>query len=244
MNSGNPVLSERAFGNPVSLVTEMTIEGTINKTILLLALVLITAGWTWHEFYSAKNPEAIFLHLLIGTVVGFVVGLVIIFKMEWAPVLAPLYALLEGLAIGGISAIFEIEFPGIVIQAVALTFGTLFCLLFAYSSGFIKVTKTFWLGVVAATGAICLFYIIEIVLLVFFGIEVPFIHESGVGGIIFSIIVVCVAALNLVLDFDLIRRGAESGAPKYMELYGAFALIVTLLWLYLEILELLGKTRS
>jgi len=243
MRTGNPALLGRFKDNQISLIDEMTIGGTVNKTIILLILVLITSAWTWHLSYSTRNIDAVLPYLLIGSIGGFVIALVVIFKQEWSPVLAPVYALLEGLAIGSISAIFEKEFPGIVIQAVALTFGTLFCLLFAYKTGLIKVTKTFTLGVVAAMGAILLIYLIDIGLL-FFGMRLPFIHESGWVGIGFSLFVVTIAALSLVLDFELIRRGAENGAPKYMEWYSAFALIVTLLWLYLEMLELLAKARS
>jgi uncharacterized YccA/Bax inhibitor family protein len=244
MRTGNPALLGRFKDNQISLIDEMTIGGTVNKTIILLILVLITSAWTWHLFYSTgKNIEVVIPYLLIGCIGGLVIGFVVIFKPEWSPVLAPIYALLEGLAIGSISAIFETEFPGIVMQAVALTFGTLFCLLLAYKSGLIKVTKNFMLGVVAAMGAILLIYLIDIGLL-FFGMRMPFIHESGWVGIGFSLFVVTIAALTLVLDFELIRRGAENGAPKYMEWYSAFALMVTLLWLYLEMLELLAKARS
>ncbi len=150
---------------------------------------------------------------------------------------------MEGLAIGSISAIFEKEFPGIVIQTVALTFGTLFCLLLAYKSGFIKVTKKFTFVVLLAMGAILLTYLIDIGLL-FFGMRIDLIHESGWAGIGFSLFVVTIAAFSLLLDFELIRKGAENGAPKYMEWYSAFGLIVSLLWLYLEMLQLLAKTHS
>jgi uncharacterized YccA/Bax inhibitor family protein len=155
-------------------------------------------------------------------------------------VTAPVYALLEGLALGGISAAFDLRYPGIGIQAVSLTFGTLLVLLLAYSSGLIKVTQKFRLGVVAATGGIALFYVMQM-LLGFFGVRFAAINGSGVIGIGFSLIVVAVAALNLVLDFDFIESGVQSGAPKYMEWYGAFGIMVTLVWLYLEILRLLAK---
>ena len=243
MRTGNPALSGRFKDNQISLIDEMTIGGTVNKTIILLILVLITSAWTWHLFYSTGNIETIIPHIWIGCIGGLVIGFFVIFKPEWSPILAPVYALLEGLAIGSISALFETEFPGIVIQAVALTFGTLFCLLLAYKTGLIKVTKFFTLVIVAAMGAILLIYLIDIGLL-FFGMRMPFIHESGWVGIGFSLIVVTIAALSLVLDFELIRRGAENGAPEYMEWYSAFALMVTLLWLYLEMLELLAKARS
>jgi uncharacterized YccA/Bax inhibitor family protein len=172
-----------------------------------------------------------------------VVALVTIFKKEWAGITAPLYALLEGLAIGGISAVFEAQFPGIVIQAVALTFGTCLALLLAYKSRLIRATENFKLGVVAATGGIALFYLITFILS-FFGVRVSIFYSSGWMGIGFSLFVCVIAALNLVLDFDFIEQGAAQGAPKYMEWYGAFGLMVTLIWLYLEILRLLAKLRS
>jgi uncharacterized YccA/Bax inhibitor family protein len=209
----------------------------------MLVLVLIPAVWVWNTFFTSGNPQAIMPWLYGGVIGGFIVALVTIFKKQWSPVTAPLYSVLEGLAIGGISAFFEAQFPGIVIQAVALTFGTLLCLLLVYKSGIIKVTENFKMGVVAATGGIALIYVSTIVL-GFFGIHMPYIHESGTIGIIFSLVVVIIAALNLVLDFDFIEKGAAAGAPKFMEWYAAFGLMVTLIWLYLEILRLLAKTRS
>jgi uncharacterized YccA/Bax inhibitor family protein len=168
--------------------------------------------------------------------------MVTIFKKEWSPVTAPIYALLEGLALGGISAAFDLRYPGIGIQAVSLTFGTLFALLLVYSSGIIKVTQKFRIGVVAATGGIALFYLLEWAMS-FFGFRFVAINGSGIIGIGFSLLVVGIAALNLVLNFDFIERGVQCGAPKYMEWYGAFGIMVTLVWLYLEILNLLAKMR-
>ncbi len=164
-------------------------------------------------------------------------------KPTWAPITAPLYALIEGFFLGSISAVYEARFNGIVFQAVLLTFGTLFALLFAYRSGMIKATENFKLGVVAATGGIALVYLATIVLGLF-GVRIPFIHDSGLIGIGFSLFVVVVAALNLVLDFDFIESGVEHGAPKHMEWYGAFGLMVTLVWLYIEFLRLLSKLQS
>jgi uncharacterized YccA/Bax inhibitor family protein len=181
--------------------------------------------------------------MLGGLIGGFVMVLITVFKKEWSMVTTPIYALLEGLFLGGISAIFEAQYPGIVIQAIALTFGTMFCLLVAYTSRLIKVTQNFRLGIAAATGGIFLIYLVSFGLS-FFGINIPYIHESGLVGIGFSLFVVVIAALNLVLDFDFIENGAERGAPKYMEWYGAFGLMVTLVWLYIEILRLLSKLRS
>lgn len=242
MRSGNPALTEKTFRGTARAGEAMTLGGTVNRTSIMLALVLITAGWTWNRFYPAQDPAAIMPFMWGGIIGGLVVALVTIFKKPWAPVTAPIYALLEGFALGGISAVFEAQFPGIVIQAVGLTFGTLAALLLAYRSGLIRVTDKFRAGVVAATGGIFLVYLVDIVLR-FFGIGIPFIHESGALGIGFSIFVVIIAALNLVLDFDFIEAGVKQGAPKYMEWYAAFGLMVTLIWLYLEILRLLAKTR-
>jgi uncharacterized YccA/Bax inhibitor family protein len=169
--------------------------------------------------------------------------MVTIFKKEWSAITAPLYALAEGLFLGAISAFMETRYPGIGIEAVSLTFGTLFVMLIAYQSGLIKVTQKLRLGIVAATGGICVFYLMQM-LLGFLGIRFASINGSGILGIVFSFIVVAVAALNLVLDFDFIEQGVQAGAPKYMEWYGAFGIMVTLVWLYIEILRLLSKMRS
>jgi uncharacterized YccA/Bax inhibitor family protein len=197
--------------------------------------------WTWNIFF--ENPSAIMPWLMGGLIGGLIVAMITIFKAEWSPITSPIYAILEGLAIGGISAMAEARFPGIVLQAVGLTFGTMFCLLFAYTSGIIRATENFKLGVVAATGGIFVVYLFTWIL-GFFGVQIPFIHGSGLVGIGFSLFVVIIAALNLVLDFDFIESGVRGGAPKYMEWYGAFGLMVTLIWLYIEILRLLTKIQS
>lgn len=246
MRTANPALNDATFkGLPCSAdrSNAMTIQGTVNKTAVLLLVLLITATWTWDKFFATGNPASVGTWILVGAIGGFIVAMVTVFKKTWAPMTAPVYAALEGLFLGGISSIFEARFPGIVIQAVGLTFGTLFALLFAYKSGLIKATENFKLGVVAATGGIALVYFVTIIL-GFFGVQIPMIHGSGVIGIGFSLFVVVIAALNLVLDFDFIENGAEAGAPKYMEWYGAFGLLVTLVWLYIEILRLLSKLRG
>jgi uncharacterized YccA/Bax inhibitor family protein len=204
---------------------------------------MATAAWTWHLFLQSRDMATVAPLMMVGLFGGFIFAMITSFKKEWSPVTAPIYALLEGLALGGISAIFDLRYPGIGIQAVSLTFGTLFVLLLAYRSGLIQVTQKFRMGIVAATGGIMLFYLLEMVL-GFFGIQFASINGSGIVGIGFSLIVVAVAALNLVLDFDFIERGVQYGAPKYMEWYGAFGIMVTLVWLYLEILRLLSKLRS
>jgi uncharacterized YccA/Bax inhibitor family protein len=242
MQSGNPVLNTKTF-ETVPVGERMTIGGTINKTAMLLALVMITAIYTWGQFTATKDPATIMPLLWTGVIGGLIFCLITSFKSEWAPITAPIYALLEGLVIGGLSAFFEMAYPGIVVQAAGLTFGTLFVMLMAYKSGLIQATEKFKLGVIAATGGIALLYLVSLVMSMF-GKPIGFIHEGGTFGILFSGFVVVIAALNLVLDFDFIRQGSEQGAPKYMEWYGAFALIVTLVWLYLEILRLLAKLRK
>lgn len=245
MRTANPALNAKTFTGfaRVTDTRTMSIQGTVNKTALLLLLVLFSSSWTWNLYFSTGDPAVVIPWVFGGLIAGFIVALVTVFKKQWALLTAPMYALLEGLALGGISAIFEARFPGIVIQAVGLTFGTLFCLLMAYKSGMIKVTENFKLGVVSATGAIALFYVVSF-LLSMFGISIPFIHGSGIIGIGFSLFVVAIAALNLVLDFDFIENGTARGVPQYMEWYAAFGLIVTLIWLYIEILRLLSKLRS
>ena len=245
MRSGNPALSATTFTElaPAARGEAMTLQGTVNKTGILLLLTVLTASWTWNMYLTSANPAAVMPWMWGGLIGGLIFGMVTAFKKTWAPLTAPIYALLEGLFLGALSSIMEAQFPGIVIQAVALTFGTLFALLLAYRSGLIRATENFKLGVFAATGGIALVYMASIVL-GFFGIGIPYIHESGLIGIGFSLFVVVIAALNLVLDFDFIENGAEKGAPKYMEWYGAFGLVVTLIWLYLEILRLLSKLNS
>jgi uncharacterized YccA/Bax inhibitor family protein len=179
----------------------------------------------------------------VGVIGGLIFAFATIFKKTWAPVTAPIYALLEGLVLGSVSAMLELRFPGIAIEAVSLTFGTMVALLLAYRSGLIRVTDKLRLGIVAATGGIALFYVMEMIL-GFFGVHFAAVNGSGAIGIGFSVFVVIIAALNLVLNFDFIENGARAGAPKYMEWYGAFGMMVTLIWLYFEILQLLSKLRS
>ena len=245
MKSSNPALGEKVFQRLApgyAGAGEMTINGTINKTLVLLVLVTVPALWIW-DMFAKSGIQAVSPGMYGGLIGGLVFAMITIFKKTWAPYTAPVYALLEGLVIGGISAYAESQLKGIVFQAVALTFGTLLSLLVAYRSGVIKVTEKFRLGVVAATGAIFLVYLVSIVL-GFFGVSVPLIYSGGTFGILFSLFVVVIAALNLVLDFDFIEQGASQGAPKYMEWYGAFGLMVTLIWLYIEFLRLLTKLRQ
>ncbi len=244
MRTANPTLRSDTFTGfaYTSVDGVMTVQGTVNKTAILLILTAISAGWTW-SLWDPANPAAVMPYVWAGALGGFIVAMVTVFKKTWAPFSAPLYALLEGLFLGAISAMMEMQFAGIVFQAVCLTFGTLLGLLLAYKSGLIRATENFKLGIVAATGGIALVYLVSIVL-GFFGMSIPLIHENGMVGIGFSLVVVVIAALNLVLDFDFIEAGAAHRAPKYMEWYGAFGLMVTLVWLYIEILRLLAKMRS
>ncbi|HEY1903506.1 MAG TPA: Bax inhibitor-1/YccA family protein [Terracidiphilus sp.] len=254
MKTSNPALSGKTFqglpgssyggyGGMIDAANRMTLNGTVNKTGLLLICALATASWTWSLFLKSHDVSDVAPLMLVGLFGGLIFALVTSFKKEWAPVTAPIYALLEGLMLGGFSAVIDLRYPGIGIEAVSLTFGTLFVLLLAYRSGLIKVTQKFRLGVIAATGGIFVFYMMEM-LLGFFGVRFVSINGAGIIGIGFSLIVVAVAALNLVLDFDFIEQGVQAGAPKYMEWYGAFGIMVTLVWLYIEILNLLSKMRS
>lgn len=244
MRTSNPALNEKIFQGERALSGEaMTLQGTVNKTGVLLICVVATAAWTWNQFLHSHTPQSVLPLAALGAIGGLIVALVTVFKKSWSPVTAPIYGLLEGLVLGSVSAILELRFPGIAIQAVSLTFGTLVVLLLAYRSGIIRVTDKFRLGVVAATGGIALFYVVQL-LLGFFGVRFVAINSGGAIGIAFSVFVVIIAALNLVLDFDFIESGVRAGAPKYMEWYGAFGLMVTLIWLYFEILRLLSKVRS
>lgn len=247
METSNPVLQTDIFRRSrqtLQIGETMTLQGTMTKTGVLLMLVVLGSAWTWNLFLkSGSTPEAMSPWLIGGAVGGFILALITTFKQTWAPITAPLYAVAQGLFIGGLSAIMEQAFPGIVMQAATLTFGTLAAMLLLYQSQIIRVTETFRMVVATATGGILLAYLLTWGLS-FFNIQVPFIYGNGFAGIAFSLFVVGIAALNFVLDFDFIERAAKQGAPKYMEWYGAFALMVTMIWLYVEFLRLLSKMRS
>lgn len=243
--SANPALNKNTFTKLKDFSSSdniMTIQGTVNKTGILLVLALLSASWVWRQLFTYETPQ-MSLYIMVGVIGGLIAAMVAIFKPTTAPVAAPIYALLEGLFLGGISSVMEARFPGIVIQAVGLTFGILVALLFAYKSGLIKATENFKLGVAAATGGIFLMYMANLIL-GFFGVSVPFIHDNGLFGICVSGFIVVIAAFNLVLDFDFIEQGAEQRVPKFMEWRAALGLMITLVWLYLEILHLLSKLRS
>jgi uncharacterized YccA/Bax inhibitor family protein len=245
MATANPAMNEAVYRRAglAEMPTEaMTIQGSVVKTAILVVILLVTAGYTWSQAVAGNTAVAYGL-LIAGSIGGFLVALVTIFKPKVSPFTSPIYAALEGLVLGAISAVFEAAYPGIVIQAVGLTIGVLAVMLFVYGTGIIRATEKFKIGVVAATGAICLVYLVDIVVS-FFGTRLPYIHESGPVGIGFSLVVVVIAALNLILDFDFIEQGVKQQAPKYMEWYGGFSLLVTLIWMYLEILRLLAKIRG
>jgi uncharacterized YccA/Bax inhibitor family protein len=246
MKTGNPVLNEKVFSDEAQTRASqepMTLSGTVAKSFLLSALLVISAGWIWHLATVGGNPQAVLGWVIGGSIGGLILAMITIFKKQYSAFTSPVYAVLEGFCLGGISVLTESHYPGIVAQAVGLTFATLFAMLLAYTSGLIKPTENFKLGVVAATGGIALYYLASIAFS-FFSIHLPLINDTGPWGIAFSAFVIVIAALNLVLDFDFIESGVRAQAPKYMEWYGAFGLMVTLVWLYLEILRLLSKARS
>lgn len=244
--SGNPTLSEKQFKQSVFVGSNetMTVRGTMNKFGFLMLMVMAGAAFAWNWFDAGKNITPL---LLLGALGGLVVALVIVFKKEWSGFLAPAYAILEGLFVGAISAYFNFAFqekyPGIIMHAVLITFAVAAAMYLMYTLRIIKVTEKFRSVLLVATAGIALFYLLTWIL-GFFGIHFAFLTTGSTFGIVFSLAVIVIAALNLLLDFDMIEKGSEMGAPKYMEWYGAFGLLVTLVWLYLEILRLLAKMNS
>jgi len=221
----------------------MTISGAVNKTGILLLLAFASACWVWAKFNANPTAGAVGGWMMLGVLGGLAVAVATTFKPAWAPITAPAYALLEGLALGGISAIFNLRYAGLPAEAVLATLGVLLVMLLAYQSGLVRPTARFQMGVIAATGGVMVLYF-AMWILGFFGLQFTALTGAGPLSIGFSVVVCAIAALNLVLDFGLIESGARQGAPRYMEWYGAFALLVTLVWLYIEILNLLAKTRE
>lgn len=219
----------------------MTVSGAANKSIVLFLILLATASMSWR--LTAAGSSYVSLFLWPSAIVGFGIALVTIFAKKYSYITAPLYAAVEGFFLGSISMMYNLVLPGIVLQAVSLTLAILGIMLFAYKTKLINVTQKFRSGVIIATGGIAVVYIISFVVNMFGG-SMPFIHDSGPIGIAISLFIVVIAALNLVLDFSFIDEAAKKGAPKYMEWYSAFGLMVTLIWLYLEILRLLSKIRN
>ncbi|NBC57393.1 MAG: hypothetical protein GVY05_03790 [Bacteroidetes bacterium] len=241
IKSGNPALSDKRLKvERLSTDTPMTAKGAVQKTLLLLAIVVLTGSVSWSM--AASNPSLAQALTIGGAIAGFITALIIIFKQTMAPVLSPLYAVFQGACLGAISMLYENLYDGIVLQAILITLCILLVMLSLYQYKIIKVTEKFRMGVIAATGGVALVYVLSFVL-GFFGVQVPYIHGGGIMSIGFSVVVVVIASLNLVLDFDFFDKGEEKQLPKYMEWYGAFGLMVTLIWLYLEILRLLGKSR-
>jgi len=250
--SSNPVFGKNIFSQS-AINTEdgvMTVNGTINKTGLMLLIVIFAATFTWRKFFGAIDPatpgvlpSGIMVWTMVGAIGGFITALITTFSPRRAAMTAPIYAVFEGLFLGAISAMFEAMYPGLVMRAVSLTFGVFFIMLLLYRSGTIRATEKFRTVIFAATGGIALVYLVSFIAGMF-GANLGFMYGNGLVGIGFSLFVVVIAALNLILDFDMITRGANAMAPKYMEWYGAFGLMVTLIWLYLEMLRLLSKLSS
>lgn len=243
MESRNPVFSDNLTGNiPTAIGVPMTIQGTLNKLMLLFCIMAISGGVVWQQF-SLGYLDKVNIIMMIGLVVGLITGFVIIFKQHLAPVLTPVYAFAEGALLGGISAFLETKFPGVVIQAVALTFMTILAMAVLYKAGLIRATEKFRSTIMISTGAIALLYLVSIIASLF-GVNIPVFTSSSPISIIFSLIVVTIASLNLIMDFDFIEQGSARLLPKQYEWYGAFGLLVTIVWLYLEILRLLSKLRD
>jgi len=244
MRTSNPALKGSVFTGSRAAIGEstMTLTGTATRALILLLLVVFSASLTWHS-YAAGNTGILQPAIAVGGIGGFIFALITIFRPKAAPYTAPIYAVLEGLLLGAVSATYNARFEGLPLLAVGLTLCVFMALLIVYRLGLVRATENFRLGVVAATGGIALVYLMSFVL-GFFGVQMNFLHDSSPLSIVISLVIVAVAALNLVLDFDFIERGVEHGAPKFMEWYGAFGLLVTLVWLYLEILRLLSKLQG
>ena len=245
--SSNPILKDKTFSKEASFAssTAMTINGTIEKSFILLLITLIAAIYTWRQFFFDGGAPVASMNgwIMGGAIGGFVVAIAITFMKKYSAFLAPIYAILEGMFLGAISALFEAMYPGIVINAVLGTFGTFLFMLFAYRTGLIKVTKKLRAIITTATGAVLITYLMSWVLGMF-GVNMPFLHGNGIISIGISLLVIVIAAFNLLLDFDFIEKASAMGAPKYMEWFGAFGILVTLVWLYIEFLRLLSKLRD
>jgi len=243
MKSSNPAFREKTWAEAAQGTRGevMTLNGTATKAGVLGGLVVLGAAWPWHLFFSNNvSYEALIPYLVIGGLGGFVVALICIFKQQTAPITAPIYAVLEGLSLGAISAMYEYKYPGVAIQAVGLTFAVLGAFLFSYTTGLVRPSSGFLRGVALATMGIAIYYVVAM-LMMCFGMHVPLIYDSGWLGIGFSLVVTAIASLNLFIDFNFIERNVQQGAPKYMEWYGAFGLMLTLVWMYLEMLRLMSK---
>ena len=241
LRSSNPVLAGKIYEKAGSALSGsvMTINGTLNKIGLMLLLLVVSASYTWNMVLG-NDPGRVGTLALVGAIGGFIIAMVTVFSPKSSPYTAPVYAILEGMFLGAISAVINAQYPGVAFQAVLLTIGTLFTMLFLYRSGRIRATPKFRRGVMMATGAVFFAYMISWILSLF-GMPMGFMHSSGPLGILISLVIIVIAALNLIMDFDFIEKGSQTGAPKYMEWYGAFGLMVTLIWLYIEFLRLLSR---
>ncbi|HQR93898.1 MAG: hypothetical protein B7Y15_02065 [Bacteroidetes bacterium 24-39-8] len=248
--SGNPTLTEKMFdkGSAIEASNQgvMSVRGAINKFGFLMIMLIAGAAFNWNLYASFKQDTMNIL-MMVGIFGGLITAIAITFKPNWAPFLAPLYGLLEGLFIGGISAIFNAAFatkyPGLVMQAVGLTFGVALAMFLLYNFRIVRATEKFKAVIIASTVGIGIFYLITMVLNLF-GVNISFMYDNSLLSIGISLFVTAIAALNLIMDFDMIEQGAERGAPKFMEWYGAFGLLVTIVWLYIEMLKLLSKLGS
>jgi len=243
--SGNPALDKETFQEFAAseeATNSMTLQGTVNKTGILLLLVFVSALYPWQEISETHNYESLITAFWISLVGAAAIGFWIAHNKEHAGILAPIYAILEGFVLGELSALMNVRYPGIVFESLMLTFGIATSLLIIYKFEWIQPNENFKLIVSSATAGIVTYYIISL-LLGFFGINAPLLNDSSVMGIIFSLFVVVIAAMNLVVDFDFIEDGVSRKCPKYMEWYGAFGIMVTIIWLYIEILRLLAKSR-
>lgn len=252
VKSSNPVFGKNIFNQSATGTTDevMTVNGTINKTGLMFLILIFSATYTWRQFFGATDPatpgvipSGVMIWTIVGLIGGFITALITTFSPRRAAMTAPIYAVFEGLFLGAVSALFEAMYPGLVMRAVSLTFGVFFIMLLLFRSGTIRATEKFRTVIFAATGGIALVYFVSWIAGMF-GANLGFMYGNGMMGIGFSLVVVVIAALNLILDFDMIVQGSYARAPKYMEWYGAFGLMVTLIWLYLEMLRLLSKLSS
>ncbi|HET6557979.1 MAG TPA: Bax inhibitor-1/YccA family protein [Prolixibacteraceae bacterium] len=250
--SSNPVFAKDIFNQSATRTSDevMTVNGTINKTGLMLLIVVFAATFTWRKFFGAFDPAfpgampaGIAGWMIGGAIGGLITALITVFSPRRAALTAPIYAVFQGLFLGAMSAMFEAKFPGLVMRAISLTFGVFAVMLMLYRSGTIRATEKFRTIIFAATGGIALVYLGSFIAGLF-GVNVSFLHGNSLLSIGISLFIVVVAALNFILDFDMIDRGAAAHAPKYMEWYGAFGLMVTLIWLYMEMLRLLSKLSS
>ncbi len=243
LDSRNPAFNRDINGNTTAAVgVPMTVQGTLTKTIILSLIMCISGAATWYQF-ALGYMDKVNMFMFGGLIIGLIVAFVIMFKQHLAPVLAPVYAFAEGALLGGLSAIFEAQFPGIVVQAVSLTMLAVFSMAVLYKIGLIRATERFRSTILIATSAVAIFYLIDLVGR-FFHFNLSIIYSSSPLGIAFSLFVVGLAALNLIIDFDFIEKGQANFLPQYYEWYGAFGLLITIVWLYLEILRLLSKLKE